>query len=343
MFDLNALIRENIKALQPYSSARSDYSGEGLVWLDANENPFDTLLNRYPDPKQVQLKQTLLEHKKVSLNQVFIGNGSDEIIDLLFRAFCNPEKDKGYVFTPTYGMYKVLAAINNVEIVDLKLDKQFQLPTLETIKRKVNSKGLLFICSPNNPTGNSFDLQEIKSIADQFNGLLIVDEAYIDFSKFGSAIELLESTPNLVVLQTLSKAYGLAGLRVGIAYASKAIVEVLNKIKPPYNVNTYSQTKSVEVLGNTHNILNQIEVVKAEREKLSEHLRQFSFVLKVYPSDANFILVEFVNANLIYNHLKKQGIIVRNRTQEINNCLRISVGTSHENAQLINTLKTFKP
>lgn len=342
MFDLNTLIRENIKALQPYSSARSEYSGQGSVWLDANENPFETVLNRYPDPKQIQLKRVLTAQKNIDLEHIFIGNGSDEIIDLLFRAFCNPQEDKAYVFTPTYGMYMVSAAINNVELVDLKLNEQFQLPALENIKRKVNSKGLLFICSPNNPTGNSFDLQDIKSIADQFNGLLIVDEAYIDFSESRSAIELLESTPNVVVLQTLSKAYGLAGLRLGIAYASKAIVEVLNKIKPPYNVNTYSQTKSVEVLGNYPNILNQIEVVKEEREKLSEQLEHFHFVVAVHPSQANFILVEFTKANLVYNFLKKQGIIVRNRTSEIRNCLRISVGTPYQNTQLINTLKTFK-
>lgn len=342
MFDLNTLIRENIKALQPYSSARSEYSGQGSVWLDANENPFETVLNRYPDPKQIQLKRVLAAQKNIDLEHIFIGNGSDEIIDLLFRAFCNPQEDKAYVFTPTYGMYMVSAAINNVELVDLKLNEQFQLPALENIKRKVNSKGLLFICSPNNPTGNSFDLQDIKSIADQFNGLLIVDEAYIDFSESRSAIELLESTPNVVVLQTLSKAYGLAGLRLGIAYASKAIVEVLNKIKPPYNVNTYSQTKSVEVLGNYPNILNQIEVVKEEREKLSEQFEHFHFVVAVHPSQANFILVEFTKANLVYNFLKKQGIIVRNRTSEIRNCLRISVGTPYQNTQLINTLKTFK-
>jgi len=342
MFDLNTLIRENIKALQPYSSARSEYSGQGLVWLDANENPFETVLNRYPDPKQIQLKHVLSVQKNVDLEHIFIGNGSDEIIDLLFRAFCNPQEDKAYVFTPTYGMYKVSAAINNVELIDLKLNEQFQLPALENIKCKVNSKGLLFICSPNNPTGNSFDLQDIKSIADQFNGLLIVDEAYIDFSESRSAIELLESTPNVVVLQTLSKAYGLAGLRLGMAYASKAIVEVLNKIKPPYNVNTYSQTKSVEVLGNYPNILNQIEVIKEEREKLSEQLEHFHFVVAVHPSQANFILVEFTKANLVYNFLKKQGIIVRNRTSEIRNCLRISVGTPYQNTQLINTLKTFK-
>jgi len=342
MFDLNTLIRENIKALQPYSSARSEYSGQGSVWLDANENPFETVLNRYPDPKQIQLKRVLAAQKNIDLEHIFIGNGSDEIIDLLFRAFCNPQEDKAYVFTPTYGMYKVSAAINNVELIDLKLNEQFQLPALENIKCKVNSKGLLFICSPNNPTGNSFDLQDIKSIADQFNGLLIVDEAYIDFSESRSAIELLESTPNVVVLQTLSKAYGLAGLRLGMAYASKAIVEVLNKIKPPYNVNTYSQTKSVEVLGNYPNILNQIEVIKEEREKLSEQLEHFHFVIAVHPSQANFILVEFTKANLVYNFLKKQGIIVRNRTSEIRNCLRISVGTPYQNTQLINTLKTFK-
>lgn len=341
MFDVNSIIRENIKSLEPYSSARDEYSGEGMVWLDANENPFDSALNRYPDPKQMELKQVVSSLKQVEVDQIFIGNGSDEVIDLLFRAFCNPKEDKAYVFTPTYGMYKVSAAINQVDLVEIPLDENFQLPDVNRIQEKIDGKGLLFICSPNNPTGNTIAIQRIQEIASVFQGLLVIDEAYIDFSESESAVSYLQTMPNVVVTQTLSKAYGLAGLRLGIAYANPEIINVLNKVKPPYNVNTYSQLKAVEVLKNKAVVDEQIECIKAEREKLRRELQDLEIVKNVYPSQANFLLVEFIQANTVYAYLKSKGIIIRNRDKQIENCLRISIGTPNQNQLLLETLKTF--
>lgn len=341
MFDVNSIIRENIESLEPYSSARDEYSGEGMVWLDANENPFDSNLNRYPDPKQMELKEVVSSLKQVEVDQIFIGNGSDEVIDLLFRAFCNPKEDKAYVFTPTYGMYKVSAAINQVDLVEIPLDENFQLPNLKCIQEKIDGKGLLFICSPNNPTGNTIEIQCIQEIASVFQGLLVIDEAYIDFSESESAVSYLQTMPNVVVTQTLSKAYGLAGLRLGIAYANPEIINVLNKVKPPYNVNTYSQLKAVEVLKNKAVVDEQIECIKAEREKLRSDLQDLEIVKNVYPSQANFLLVEFIQANTVYAYLKSKGIIIRNRDKQIENCLRISIGTPNQNQLLLETLKTF--
>lgn len=341
MFDVNSIIRENIKSLEPYSSARDEYSGEGMVWLDANENPFDSVLNRYPDPKQMELKQVVSRLKQVEVNQIFIGNGSDEVIDLLFRAFCNPKEDKAYVFTPTYGMYKVSAAINQVDFVEIPLDENFQWIDVNRIQEKIDGKGLLFICSPNNPTGNTIEIQHIQEIASVFQGLLVVDEAYIDFSESESAVSYLQTMPNVVVTQTLSKAFGLAGLRLGIAYANPEIINVLNKVKPPYNVNTYSQLKAIEVLKNKAVVDEQIECIKTEREKLRSDLKSLEIVKKVYPSQANFLLVEFIQANTVYTYLKSKGIIIRNRDKQIENCLRISIGTPNQNQLLLETLKTF--
>lgn len=341
MFDINTLIRKNIKDLKPYSSARNEFSGEGLVWLDANENPYETTLNRYPDPKQIELKKIISTQKNVKESQVFIGNGSDEIIDLLFRAFCNPGEDKAYIFNPTYGMYKVSAAINNIEVVEVSLDHEFQLPHLEDIKEQCLGKGLMFICSPNNPTGNTFELVKIKSIAQWFKGLVVIDEAYIDFSNRESALSVLDEIPNLIILQTLSKAYGLAGLRLGIGFAQKNIIEVLNKIKPPYNINTYSQSKGIEVLRERSYVLEQIDILKLEREKMHKALDNMDIVVKVYPSEANFLLVEFKQVQAVYQYLQNKGIIVRNRHSQINNCIRISIGKPLDNELFINTLKLF--
>ena len=341
MFNINNITRKNILELTPYSSAREEFTGNADIWLDANENPFDTDLNRYPDPYQKALKKAIAEMKDILTNQIFIGNGSDEAIDLLFRAFCEPKEDKAFIFPPTYGMYEVSAKINNVEIVRLNLDNDFELPSLKSIKDKIQSKGLLFICSPNNPTGNIYSLEAIKGIADNFSGLVIVDEAYIDFSTAKSAINLLSNTPNIVVLQTMSKAYGLAGLRLGMAFANPAIIQILNKIKPPYNVNTLSQRKGLEVLKNKTFIQQQITQIQAERAKLIEALKDIKSVKKIYPTEANFILVEFENAHHIFIALQKKGIIIRNRTSQIKGALRITVGTSEQNKKLINTIKEF--
>jgi histidinol-phosphate aminotransferase len=339
MFSIDNIIRKNIFRLTPYSSAREEYKGEASIWLDANENPFESDVNRYPDPYQIDLKKEISSIKKVDINQIFIGNGSDEAIDLLFRAFCEPGQDKSYIFTPTYGMYEVSANINNVETVKTSLSVDFKLPNNKELNNVIDSKGLLFICSPNNPTGNVYSLESIKEIASVFSGLVVVDEAYIDFSNSISATSLLNEVPNIVVLQTMSKAYGLAGLRIGMAFASKEIISVLNKIKPPYNVNTLSQTEGLKVLKNRRKVLDQIGQIKAERSVLVESLLSIPSVKKVYPSEANFLLVEFDDSEKVFTTLRSKGIIIRNRTSEIKNCLRITVGTPKQNKELINAIK----
>ncbi|PCI94955.1 MAG: histidinol-phosphate transaminase [Flavobacteriales bacterium] len=339
MFNVDNITRKNIFSLIPYSSAREEFKGEASVWLDANENPFETDVNRYPDPYQTELKKALSRIKNVDENQIFIGNGSDEAIDLLFRAFCEPGQDKSYIFPPTYGMYEVSANINNVETVRVNLTADFQLPDSKEIIKAIDSKGLLFICSPNNPTGNIYSLDAIKEIAAIFSGLVVVDEAYIDFSNTTSAISLLNEVPNLVVLQTMSKAYGLAGLRLGMAFASKQIIDVINKIKPPYNVNTLSQVGGLKVLKGITKVINQINKLKIERTTLIQSLSSISSVIKIYPSEANFLLVEFEDSDKIFTTLRLKGIIIRNRTSEIKNCLRITVGTPEQNKVLINAIK----
>ena len=339
MFNIDNVIRKNVKELIPYSSAREEFSGTANVWLDANENPYDTPLNRYPDPYQKQLKKAIAAIKDVTPEQLFIGNGSDEAIDLLFRAFCEPGRDKAFIFPPTYGMYQVSARINNVEVVKISLNDQFQLPVQNIIKNTSGYRGLLFICSPNNPTGNTFALTTIKEIADNFPGIVVIDEAYIDFSTTESAISLLDTTPNLVILQTLSKAYGLAGIRVGMAFADEKIIAVLNKIKPPYNVSALSQIKALEAVKNRTAVQRQIAEIQDEREKLIASLKTITAVKKSYPTEANFILVKFENAHSIYTALQHKGIIIRNRTSEIAGCLRITVGTAKQNKMLLQALK----
>ena len=339
MFNINQITRKNIRELIPYSSARDEFQGTANIYLDANENPYDTDLNRYPDPYQRKLKVALAKLKNIDKSLVFIGNGSDEIIDLLFRAFCEPQEDKVFIFPPTYGMYEVSAKINNVEVVKLPLNKDFQLPSFETIEREIKSSGLLFICSPNNPTGNSFPLEEVKKIADNFYGLVVLDEAYIDFSEKESGLSLLANTPNLVVLQTMSKAFGLAGLRVGMAFANPEIIAVLNKIKPPYNVNSLSQVRVLETLNDREKVLAQISEIQSERTFLINALEQLLTVKKVYPSEANFILVEFEDANQVMRNLRKQGLIIRDKSKEIDGALRLTIGIPQQNKILLETLK----
>ncbi len=341
MYNIEDIIRPNIKALKPYSSARDEFKGEAKIWLDANESPYESQVNRYPDPHHTALKEVISEMKDVSPDQLFIGNGSDEAIDLLFRAFCEPKVDKAYTFAPTYGMYDVSAQINNIELVKLPLGDDFQLPSIETILSSIDSKGLLFICSPNNPTGNVFPLAQIQEIASRFLGLVVVDEAYVDFSDVEGASTLLDACPNLVILQTLSKAYGMAGLRLGIVIASPEIIQVLHKIKAPYNVNTLSQIKGIELLENRELIQQQIDELKTERNKLAKDLQQLDIVTKVYPSQANFILAVFSNAEEIFQNLREQGIIIRNRTSQIPGGLRISIGTPLQNQTLIKTLRNI--
>ena len=342
MFNIENITRKNILQMKAYSSARSEFQGFANVFLDANENPNETVLNRYPDPLQKELKKEIGKLKGIGSSQIFLGNGSDEAIDLLFRAFCEPGVDKAFIFPPTYGMYSVSAAINNVEVIELSVENDFQLPSFDSIKDQLRSGGLLFICSPNNPTGNVISKKAIQNMADNFSGLVVVDEAYIDFSAEKSTLSLLNETPNLVVLQTFSKAWGLAGLRVGMAFASEEIISILNKIKPPYNINTLSQKEALKALTRSSVTEDQIESIKKEREKLSVELKQLDNVVQVFPSEANFILVEFENSEALFNTLIEKGIIVRNRSKLVKGCIRITVGTPEENTLLLNTLKEMK-
>jgi len=341
MVNIKGITRKNVLEMNPYSSARSEYQGTANIWLDANENPNETGLNRYPDPLQTSLKTEIAALRKVDTDRIFIGNGSDEIIDLLFRAFCEPGKSKVYIFPPTYGMYKVSAAINNIEIVEIPLTEKFELPSFEVIQTKVNAPGLLFICSPNNPTGNSTSMEEINKIALNFNGIVVVDEAYIDFSEQESALSLHNENSNIIILQTFSKAYGLAGARVGMAFSNPEIIAILNMIKPPYNVNTLSINVALEVLSANERIQWQISKIKQERKLMIKQLIQLEIVKSVYPSDTNFLLVKFSNEELVFQNLLKNGIVVRNRASQIENCLRITIGTKTENEQLIKLLKAI--
>jgi histidinol-phosphate aminotransferase len=343
-FDLNKLIRSNIKKLKPYSSARSEFTGEAKVFLDANENslgsPLTKWYNRYPDPLQWDLKKKISAIKNFPAENILLGNGSDECIDLVVRAFCDPQKDNIIICPPTYGMYEVYAHINDVELKEVPLQPNYQL-NLEGLEAAIdeNTK-LIFFCSPNNPTGNSLIKEDIEMVLNNFDGIVIVDEAYINFSRQRSLIPELADYPNLIVMQTLSKAWGLAALRLGMTFASKEITDVLNKIKPPYNINQATQELALKALDNLEDVNAMIMEIVKERESLAKQLVQLPIVEKVYPSDANFLLVKTKDATGIYNHLKKKGIIVRNRSNVLlcEGALRITVGTANENNELIKAL-----
>lgn len=342
-FDLNTLIRENIKQMKPYSSARDEYKdvSTDMVFIDANENPFETNVNRYPDPQQTIVKERLSEIKNVSVNHILLGNGSDEVLDLIFRAFCEPNKNNIITLPPTYGMYSVLAGLNAVEIKSVQLTLDFEPNVDEILNTQNENSKLLFLCSPNNPTANSFNSNKIEKLINEFNGIVVIDEAYIDFSNDKSWISRLNDFPNVIVTQTLSKAYGLAGVRLGICYASATIIEVLNKIKPPYNVNQLTQQKALERLNTSNQVAIEVEKIIAERKKLSDALEHIQFVEKIYKSDANFLLVKVDDANKRYLQLIKKGVVVRNRTTQplCENCLRFSIGTKEENKKLIAVLQ----
>ncbi|MEO7215620.1 histidinol-phosphate transaminase [Mucilaginibacter sp.] len=348
MYDINNLLRQNIKNLTPYSSARDEFQGEASVFLDANENAFGSPLpaayNRYPDPMQHAIKLRLKDIKGLPVRNIFVGNGSDEAIDILFRSFCNPGVDNVIIVPPTYGMYQVSANINDVETKKVLLTDEYQL-NLEGIAEAINERTkLIFICSPNNPTGNSINREDIETLLANFNGLVVVDEAYINFSRQKSFIQELTEYANLVVMQTLSKAWGLAGLRVGMAFASEEIIEVMNRVKPPYNVNEASQQLALQALQNVQQVNDWIKETLIQRDKLVITLKTMDFVLDIYPSDANFVLVKTTNATGIYNYLVEKGIIVRNRTnvELCEGCLRITVGTPEENKTLLSTLQQYK-
>ena len=341
------LIRPTIKALKPYSSARDEFKGEkeDLIFLDANENPFDNGINRYPDPQQTALKSVLSELKNVPIANMLLGNGSDEVLDLLIRMFCEPNVDNIVILPPTYGMYEVLANINAVKTFKVNLSaEEFQPQTAKILETANANSKILFLCSPNNPTGNSFKASTIESLLNNFKGIVVIDEAYIDFSNEDSWVSRLQEFPNLVVTQTLSKAYGMAGIRLGICFASSEIIATLNKIKPPYNVNTLTQKKAIERFRNSTLIKTEIGCLLEERTVLFKALDDINFVTKTYVSDANFIMIRVDDANKRYQQLIDHGIVIRNRTTQplCDNCLRLTVGTKLENKHLIETLKSLK-
>jgi histidinol-phosphate aminotransferase len=344
MVDISLLLRDNIKKLVPYASARDEFSGSAHIFLDANENslgsPISPSFNRYPDPHQVKIKEQLTQIKGLPPQNIFLGNGSDECIDLLFRAFCNPGKDNVIIHPPTYGMYEVSAHIHDVEVRRALLTEEFELD-LPTIEGLVDEKTkIIWICSPNNPTGNAFNASDIEMILNNFDGLVVIDEAYINFSRRPSFIRELTEYPNLVVLQTLSKAWGLAGLRMGMAFASEFIIDVMNRIKPPYNIGQPTQSLVLEALQETVAVNEMIRKIVQMRNELAEKISRISSVVRVYPSESNFLLVKIREARRVYEMLLNSGIVVRDRSSApgCTDCLRITVGTQEQNDRLLSTL-----
>lgn len=348
-FNIDDLVRANVKKLTPYSSARDEFSGEANVFLDANENslgsPLTKWYNRYPDPHQHKIKEKLSKIKGVAPENIFIGNGSDECIDLLYRAFCNPGKDNVIICPPTYGMYQVSAEINDIEIRKAPLLDNYQLDPVHMETLVDDFTKIIWLCSPNNPTANALNREDIETVLNNFPGIVVIDEAYINFSRHRSFIQELADYPNLVVLQTLSKAWGLAGLRLGMAFASREIINIYNKIKPPYNIAQSTQDIVLQALDNVEEVNDMIRVIVAEREKLKEQLAAIPHVQKIYPSDANFLLIKVDKARKAYDHLLGKGIVVRDRSnvQLCEDCLRITVGTPEENITLLKRLGEFVP
>lgn len=332
-------VRKNILQLSPYSSAREEFKGNEGVFLDANENPYG-IYNRYPDPYQLKLKQKIAEIKNCNVNQIFVGNGSDEVIDLAFRIFCEPNVDKALTFSPTYGMYHFCAEINAVKLIQIPLNTDFQIDrkSVENYFNDLNLK-LIFICSPNNPTGNLLNVDDIEFIVRNFKGIVMIDEAYIDFADQNSFLEKLKIYPNLIVIQTLSKSWGLAGIRLGIAYMNDEILALYNKVKSPYNISSLNQEMALKSLNQMENYHAHVKEILSERTKMIKQLNQLKSIRKIYPTDANFILIEVENADEWYRKLVSKQIIVRNRNSVIPNCVRITIGTPEENQLLINELK----
>jgi histidinol-phosphate aminotransferase len=337
------LVRPSIARLKPYSSARDEFQGESAVFLDANESPYESGVNRYPDPLQRQLKQRIAAIKGVDAGRIFLGNGSDEVLDLIFRAYCEPGQDNVIILPPTYGMYKVLADLNGVECREILLTPDFQ-PDADAILSAVDGHSkVLFLCSPNNPSGNVFSEEMMVKLLKGFAGLVVVDEAYIDFCPGRSLLPRLAEFPRLIVTQTFSKAYGMAGIRLGMAFASEEVVSILNRIKPPYNINGLTQRFALDRLADISQVEQQVAELIAEREKLASGLTSVFFVEKVFPSDANFLLIRVDDADLRYRQLVEAGIVVRNRSSQplCENCLRVTVGTAEENRVLLETMQSL--
>ncbi len=338
--NIEKLVRKNILELQPYSSARNDYDGENGVFLDANENPFG-VLNRYPDPQQKNLKQKLAELKSISFENIFIGNGSDEVIDLIYRIFCNPGIDKAITFFPTYGMYQVSAGINNIELINIPLNDSFQVDKL-ALNDYLNDEliKVIFVCSPNNPTGNT--IKNIDWLLENFKGIVVLDEAYIDFSAEDSFLHRINLYPNLIVMQTLSKAWGLAAARIGLGFSNPYIISLFNKIKSPYNISKLNQEEALISLNNISEFERNKNDILIQREILFLQLKNNLNVIEVYPSDANFLLIKVKDADKVYNELIKNNVITRNRNKIVKDCIRITVGSSIENQKLIKALQNIK-
>jgi len=344
MDSIKKLVRKNILAMTAYASARSEFTGVAEVFLDANENPFDNGLNRYPDPLQKTLKAKIASEKQVNSEQIFLGNGSDEAIDLLIRIFCEPGKDEIITLPPTYGMYKVSAALSDIKIVTIPLTSDFKIETKAVLRQVSERSKILFICSPNNPTGNDIPLEQIKDLLNNFEGIVVVDEAYIDFSQQDSCTRLLEKYPRLITLQTFSKAWGLAGIRLGMAFAHPAIIQLLNKVKPPYNINQLTQSAALKALDNSNEKKANVQSILQQRDFLTQAFSSIGFIKKVYPSDANFLLVKMEEPKAVYSFLLANHVIVRDRSNVTGcaGCLRFTIGTPAENERLIALLKKFK-
>ena len=335
-FDLKSMVRPNIWELKPYSSARDEFTGNEGIFLDANENPFGER-NRYPDPHQRELKKLLSSRNNIPVENIFIGNGSDEVIDLVYRVFCEPTQDSVIICPPTYGMYEVSANINNVNLIRIPLNDEFELNTERILSE---SAKCIFICSPNNPTGNN--LKNIEKILDQFNGIIVVDEAYIDFSDSEGFMSAINKYTNLIVMQTFSKAWALAKARVGVAYSHKDIIALMDKTKPPYNVSGFNQQEAINALSEPEKFVERVDIIIEQRNLLEKELSKLPFVKHIYPSDANFLLVEMSDASAIYKYLVSNKVVVRNRDTVVAGCIRITVGSPEENALLIDVLRNYK-
>lgn len=345
MKPLNEIIRPNIWSLKPYSSARDEYKGVAAsVFLDANENPYNSPNNRYPDPLQTELKTLVSRVKNVDSERIFLGNGSDEAIDILYRTFCVPGVDNAVAIDPTYGMYEVCADINDVEYRKVLLDENFQFKASDLLAKTDDKTKLIFLCSPNNPTGNNLCRKEIETVLQEFAGIVVIDEAYIDFSDEVSFTTMLDRYPNMVVLQTFSKAWGCAAIRLGMAFASAEIIAVFNKVKYPYNVNRLTQAEAISIIGKEYQIKEWVKTLLAERARLIEKFGKLTCCERIYPTDANFFLAKVSDAKKIYDYLVNNGIIVRNRTNVTlcHNCLRVTIGSRPENDKLIEALENYK-
>ena len=341
--NIDAIVRDNVKKMFPYSSARDDFKAvfeRDSIYLDANESPFDNGLNRYPDNKHIELKNLVSNIKNVNVNQLVLGNGTDEILDLIVRVFCNPNQDKIITLPPTYGMYDVIAKTNGIENIEIQLKDDFSIDVNKILELNSPKTKILFLCSPNNPTGNSFDIKDLTDLINGFKGIVVVDEAYIDFSSKPSLISLINVSNNIIITQTMSKAYGMAGIRLGMGFSNEKIIHYINKIKLPYNINILSERKALKELGKADEVKKNISMVLAQRKLLIPFLEKLDFIKKIYESEANFLLIKVDNANRRYNQLLDKGIVVRDRSNEplCKNCLRITIGTKYENNILIKTL-----